>query len=386
MRKKKRWSGSGGFDLYRLLFFLAVLGCVAVFFGVQGGQENDIAGEWIAYDYLLIFLIVWANWFPGRGSCNELGREGYMNSRIGMRADKSNPLFLRGFVRGNRRIGIIAASALKGFYCLQVQAVIKIAVLLVLMCVIGLFRICRGEAALTSAVFSDALLICHGMIAIWMFAGALSIGWLRWYYNHIINKSRAKIYEPMLWEDLFCINEEKQAEFECLTRKNADEKLLFSVCIEYEHYYRDPRHKSKHLDQADSSLFISVCEDRKQYKTRILVQLQTPVFEERHLDIVNDFLREFLERGMQEQELPVMPVCITCVIYVEQISEALKNLVGKVSYENKPACILPVGVVLGEKRIYMPKPGKKNKDYIDMEEDIREILQEATLDVEDDLL
>lgn len=181
-------------DTNSLFSFILIISIIGAFLCITGFIGTNMISKRMSYNYLSIILIISVNWRPARNS-NIPGFSG-MNAQIAEREDKSNPLFQYGYIAQHRKRKWM--SNLKGFYVLQVQALIKILALIILSLVTAVHWVCFNQMYI-----SKLLVFCYVIIYAWMILGAVFRCFVSWKYNNILNRSRKQLYKLFIDGEIF---------------------------------------------------------------------------------------------------------------------------------------------------------------------------------------
>lgn len=137
------------------------------------------------------------------------------------------------------------------------------------------------------------------------------------------------------------------------------------------------------LDDIHNKISIHIYEDRKNYKTQILVQLCVSELTERHIKLLKEELKKFVKKHIDR--LPVVPICITNIFYVDKLSPFLIDMITQQNSQSESVCVLTAGIVLKEQKIYISKSGEnqETENYQRMRNVFEEVIDKFTVDEEE---
>ena len=126
-------------------------------------------------------------------------------------------------------------------------------------------------------------------------------------------------------------------------------------------------------------------EDREQTKTRIFVRMQVDILNDSYIEQMNKFLYKKIRSALSKGELPLESPCLTCMICVRKRSEIFENIFCS-PVETGREDVFPIGIVLEEHKIYVPKMKNDVQDmrYQEMKAGFLEILKFASISIDID--
>ena len=103
--------------------------------------------------------------------------------------------------------------------------------------------------------------------------------------------------------------------------------------------------------------------------------MQVDILKEADVKQLNELLHKKIWNALKKNELPLERPCLTYIICVKQCSEIFENIFCR-SIETGEEDCLPVGIVLDEHKIYIPKLAENLSDtmYREMKTTITEIV------------
>ena len=342
-------------DAYSLLSFILIISTIGAILCITDFIGTNMISKRIAYNYLSILLIIFLHWFPARNSIIP-GFSG-MNAQIAEREDESNPLFRYGYIVKHKKIKWM--SNLKGFYVLQIQALIEIFVFIALSLVSVVKWVC-----LEQMYMSRFLLFCYVLTYACMISGAIFHCFVSWKYNNILNRSRKQLYKLFIDGEIFQTSKKHSEKIEIIKTFLRDKDLMEIASLAFMDYYEFVvETKERLLDDIHNKISIHIYEDRKNYKTQILVQLCVSELTERHIKLLKEELKKFVKKHIDR--LPVVPICITNIFYVDKLSPILIDMITQQNSGNESICVFTAGIVLKEQKIYISKRGEnqETEDY-----------------------
>ena len=362
-------------DTNSLFSFILIISIIGAFLCITGFIGTNMISKRMSYNYLSIILIISVNWRPARNS-NIPGFSG-MNAQIAEREDKSNPLFQYGYIAQHRKRKWM--SNLKGFYVLQVQALIKILALIILSLVTAVHWVCFNQMYI-----SKLLVFCYVIIYAWMILGAVFRCFVSWKYNNILNRSRKQLYKLFIDGEIFQTSKKHSEKIEIIKTFLRDKDLMEIASWAFMDYYElVVETKERLLDDIHNKISIHIYEDRKNYKTQILVQLCVSELTERHIKLLKEELKKFVKKHIDR--LPVVPICITNIFYVDKQSPILIDMITQQNSQSESVYVLTAGIVLKEQKIYISKRGEnqETENSQRMRNVFEEVIDKFTVDEEE---
>ena len=299
------------------------------------------------------------------------------NMRIAMREDASNPLFTKGHFRKNYKRSIYRKmSNLKGFYFCQFISIIQ-SVVLLLNLLDGFYIRYINMGGILGVNEQDRWQI-YIIVAIWICVNMclnLSFGI---YYISIINNTRKKNFEKLCRKGIISIGKKQEDGYEL---NSYPEEIHYEDWIyEVENCFSNQFRGSgwcyvESIDGLKENVHMLIEEDKEQERTRILVQMQVDILKEADVKQLNELLHKKIWNALKKNELPLERPCLTYIICVKQRSEIFENIFCR-SIETGEEDCLPVGIVLDEHKIYIPKLAENLSDtmYQEMKTTIMEIV------------
>lgn len=311
---------------------------------------------------------------------NELG--GYVSdrqTRIALRADESSPLYVKGQFRKNYKKNPNSRMAkLKGHYFCQIIALIQMAVMLIRLIYIIISSIKYEKAGLVyDVLWPEALIVSWVLINV-----VISLLFTE-YYQWILKSVRLQKQKDFYKEKEVCIKAVSNNNYEDIYYKNTlnYKKLLFETSYEFQNRFCG-RGESFFESKADieDSLIIDIDEDRENNCPQILVQMYQKRLKQEHIDLMNQFIRKTI-RYTAKRSLPFGFPHVTYVIYVDQKTSLFEDIFCGELRQRKSFHCLPIGVVLSERKLYIPKikKGSENEVCEKMRATIFDILEELSL-------
>ena len=94
-------------------------------------------------------------------------------------------------------------------------------------------------------------------------------------------------------------------------------------------------------------------------------------------------LKKFVKKHIDR--LPVVPICITNIFYVDKLSPFLIDMITQQNSQSESVCVLTAGIVLKEQKIYISKSGEnqETENYQRMRNVFEEVIDKFTVDEEE---
>lgn len=335
-------------NIWTLIYGLIGLSFIVIFLRETLGFGAKYISSSTAIYYMSILLLVKFYWFPGRNpeANNELGNLQDINSRIGVRMDASNPLYKSGMLRNSGR-SFMRMSRLKGIYALQCQAIFQICMLLLLMFSQKIVR--KTETVLMIYETVEKILF------LWAVAGIILLCIARAFYNHLLNRERKQIFGPLVTM-YFLEQQEKKIKLKKKSIKNLDIHQFSSMLyIEFKRKYEYLPEMDATLRISEGEAQISVFEDCYADQTLILMEVFSEQITERQINAMNKRLQSFIQNGIKKKTLPILPVCLVAVFYVDEMSETFLHFMERITNRSLNYSCLVVGISTREQKMYIPE-------------------------------
>lgn len=301
--------------------------------------------------------------------------------RIAMRDDETNPLFVKGYFRKNYKKNIYRKmSGLKGIYFCQIMSILQMAVLF--------FNLINGYYIHYMDI--DGIFGVNEKIRRWIYA--VSLAWicgnmclnllLCIYYTHVIDKKRKESFKKICRKDIIIKRKKEPDGCEVISYYNElDYKdWIYEINNCFENRFRGNAWSyMANIGGFTENTYMLIEEDKEQKRTRILVQMYVKILEREHIDRLNEFLYKKIRKGLQKNNLPAQSPSLIYIIYAQHCSDIFTDIFCSKINKGQEDC-LPVGIVLDEHRIYIPKlectvPDRKYKEMRGILEEILKLVQ-----------
>lgn len=307
------------------------------------------------------------------------------NTWIAMREDASNPLFAKGHFRKNpKKNTYIKMSNLKGFYFCQIMSILQSMVIFLNLLNGFYIRYINVNGIL--GVNEEARMQIYIISAVWVCINiCVNLAFLA-YYTRIIDKTRKKNLQKLCRKDMITAGKKQDDGYEMLDYPG---ELLYREWIcKVESCFRNQFRGSsweywESINEAKENVHMLIEEDREQEKTRIFVQMQVDILSDLHIEQLNKFLYKKIRSGLRKGELPLESPCLICMICVRKRSEIFEKIFCSPVKADQDD-MLPIGIVLEEHKIYVPKMKNNVQDmrYQEMKAGFLEILKFASTDID----
>lgn len=344
------------FNIQTVIYGILFISFIMIALRINRGIGGKYIRESMCECYIEILILVKLYWFRGRNpeANNELGNLSEITNRIGVRLDDSNPLYRMGMLK-KYKSRKLRMSCFRFFYALQIQAMLQIVLLIVWM-LIDYIKQNWMLASLNYWIFK-------GVFQSWILSGILAFFAVDFFYHHILQRERKQIFKQLLEENLFEKTKMKQVD-EIIF--DEIEKLPKKMEEKFGKFYQELRMDSKNKENEDTK--IQIFEDRENYKTQILIQSNITFWNIDEIERLQKKIKEAVRLGIKKQELPIVFPCLTCVIYVEHMSDSFIKFMKEIKLYRDGFAILLAGVALDEKKVYIPETNdrvcKKMKNMI----------------------
>lgn len=307
------------------------------------------------------------------------------NTWIAMREDASNPLFAKGHFRKRyKKNTYIKMSKLKGFYFCQIMSILQ-SMVIFLNLLNGFYIRYINVNGILGVNEEDRMRI-YAISAVWICINiCVNLAFLS-YYTRIIDKTRKKNLQKLCRKDM--ITAGKKQDDGCEILDYPGELSYREWICEVENCFRNQFRGScweywESTNETKENIHMLIEEDREQAKTRIFVQMQVDILNDSHIEQLNKFLYKKIQSGLRKRELPLESPCLICMICVRKWSEIFENIFCS-PVEAGQDDILPIGIVLEEHKIYVPKMKNDVQDmqYQEMKVGFLEILKFASTDID----
>ena len=338
------------------------------------------------YIQLIMLPVVVANFwdylfFEG----NEMGRyiDKYLSNsaeeyKRALRDDSSNPLYVKGYFRKNYKKNPKSKMAkLKGHYFCQMVAIIQIVVMVARIIYIIIFweKYLQPQPV---PIWPDLVIMIWLLLNTFLYMGFTD------YYMFVFRQEKMKEAINDVTEQRnpdICINVFPNDNYEVFFYRNSLENILRMHKIRegFANYYLERKETFfvKKIRGCKGKLMFTAYEDTENIKTHMLIQYYCSSLERKDIDELNQVIQEELSSIMKFKQISSETVCITYIIFVEDISNAFIDLFcGEI--EQKEDCFrLPVGIVLTSGELYVS--GMKNvygyEEYQMMKNTILDVLK-----------
>lgn len=303
------------------------------------------------------------------------------NTRIAMREDASNPLFAKGHFRKNHKKNTyLKMSKLKGFYFCQIVSILQSMVIFLNLLNGFYIRYININGIL--GVNEEIRIRIYIIGAAWVCINiCVNLAFLA-YYTRIINKTRKKNLQKLCRKNMITAGKKQDDGYEMLDY--CGELSYREWICKVENCFRNQFRGSSweywgNAGESKENIHMLIEEDREQTKTRIFVRMQVDILSDSHIEQLNKFLYKKIRSGLRKGELPLESPCLTCMICVRKRSEIFENIFCT-PVEADQDDILPIGIVLEEYKIYVPKMKNNVQDmqYQEMKAVFLEILKLAS--------
>ena len=344
------------------------------FTGRSYGAEKHVS-FWIAVNYLVLVLSIKFYWFPGRvpDQYNELGLKSEKDNQIGVQENSINPLYRNGSIMHNKKCSFIRMSKIKGIYFLQMQALIQIVLLFSLI-------LCEILFVLRNINMPFAIIIANKGILMYIFIGYASLIGTTTYYHYLIDRERKRIFRP-LQEEGFLKPGTEAVKYDILTFKHFSDNETIK---NFYRLYNYVDHFEMTIEQKSERLSICIGEDMCCCNTKILVQFCTHELQQKHIERIEDAVRNFIRKGIKNKRFPAAPIFFTYIIYTDIASKTLTELMYKGISCQKDIIILPVGIIKSSHSIYIGGELEGDEVYKNLKNDILKLL--GIIPLESDLI
>ena len=309
------------------------------------------------------------------------------NTRIAMREDASNPLFAKGHFRKNpKKNTYIKMSKLKGFYFCQIMSLVQSMV--IFMNLLNGFYIRYINVNGILGVNEEARMRIYIIGAVWVCINiCVNLAFLA-YYTRILDKTRKKNLRKLCRKDMIIAGEKQDNGYEMLDYPG--EVSYREWIYKVENCFRNQFRGSSwecwgNAGESKENIHMLIEEDREQTKTRIFVRMQVDILNDSYIEQMNKFLYKKIRSALSKGELPLESPCLTCMICVRKRSEIFENIFCS-PVETGREDVFPIGIVLEEHKIYVPKMKNDVQDmrYQEMKAGFLEILKFASISIDID--
>lgn len=305
------------------------------------------------------------------------------NTRIAMRENASNPLFVKGHFRKNYKRNIYRKmSNLKGFYFCQIVSIIQISV--ICLNLLNGFYIRYIDMNGIFGMNEDARLRIYIAITVWICINSCVNLVFLTYYTRVINNTRSEKLKKICRKKIIIPGEKQEDGYEILVypRELSYREWIYRVEKSFRNQFRGSSWEYREsVGELKENVHMLIEEDREQEKIRIFVQMYVDILSNTYIEQLNKFLYKKIRSGLRKGDLPLGNPYLMYVICVQKKSETFENIFCKSIKAGQEDCFL-IGVVLDEYMIYMPKMKNNVQDmqYQEMKTEFMEILKFIPLD------
>ena len=247
------------------------------------------------------------------------------NTRIAMRENASNPLFVKGHFRKNYKRNIYRKmSNLKGFYFCQIVSIIQISV--ICLNLLNGFYIRYIDMNGIFGMNEDARLRIYIAITVWICVNSCVNLVFLTYYTRVINNTRSEKLKKICRKKIIIPGEKQEDGYEILVypRELSYREWIYRVEKSFRNQFRGGSWEYREsVGELKENVHMLIEEDREQEKIRIFVQMYVDILSNTYIEQLNKFLYKKIRSGLRKGDL--------CMSYA--FKKNLKHL--KISFANQ---------------------------------------------------
>lgn len=296
-----------------------------------------------------------------------------------MREDLSNPLFVKGHLRKiSKKNSHWKMARLKGLFITQIIAIIEIVVLIIVMTAV-LYENYIGHAGIFGwiAIKRERIYIMSFFLI--CLNGYMS-NFFQIYYQHVIEKTRKRNYKDFFKTNIICTGNSKSVQYQILQYENLleNKRRMYEVQSYFDNFFRGiTSHMYGSIGNIERNVIIAVDENLSENNTQILVQMYVKSLDKDDITMLNKYIHKEIRKAVKHNDLPLGKPYFTYIIYVEESTDIFQEIFCR-EVNDSPVCCLPVGMVLTEKKLYIPKTENSlcSEEFEKMKKRVYKILTE----------
>ena len=250
------------------------------------------------------------------------------NTRIAMRENASNPLFVKGHFRKNYKRNIYRKmSNLKGFYFCQIVSIIQISV--ICLNLLNGFYIRYIDMNGIFGMNEDARLRIYIAITVWICVNSCVNLVFLTYYTRVINNTRSEKLKKICRKKIIIPGEKQEDGYEILVypRELSYREWIYRVEKCFRNQFRGSSWEYREsVGELKENVHMLIEEDREQEKIRIFVQMYVDILSNTYIEQLNKFLYKKIRSGLRKGDLPLGNPYLMYVICVQKKSETFENI------------------------------------------------------------